>query len=595
MAKHRRRTSFTLPALLALALGAACERTPSGPAGPGPAASVRIDTPAPTTLCDTDMVVVRASVLDASGNVLPNETVVWKSLVPEVIAVSSSGHLLAHESPFINPREARIVASVASNPSLTDTTTAYLMHYARFVYLAPNVVLPPPGTGAPAPRIFGQLASLAVGESAALHATGYMIACCSSTRFPTYDSASVDQAPRWISRSPDVATVDANGVVTGRGNGVATIVVETRGQLLRDSGVVVVQTPTWRFARVSPDANSCGLTTDSTAACWGSNLPVTSVSSAGAVVGSRFPAVSISGILKFRSLTTGSAFACGITTDGVTYCWVTSGSSMFGIASAQYVPVAFGGDLRFATVQSGDGYACGLTADGVLYCWGNNSSGQLGDGTTVSRSTPAPVYGDLRFTAVTAGTATCGLAVSGDSYCWGFGGSGQLGNGGTDNKSTPTLVVTNQRFTQLAAGGNSVCGQTAAGLLYCWGINLDGELGDGTTTNRTTPVPVAGGNVFTSFTMGESIGCGLLAGGQALCWGYNHYGSVGDGTFVSVRSTPTAVSGGLRFTSIESGSLRTCGLAGGVWYCWGDNTTGAMGINQMYSVSTPAKLAAVSP
>jgi len=54
---------------------------------------------------------------------------------------------------------------------------------------------------------------------------------------------------------------------------------------------------------------------------------------------------------------------------------------------------------------------------GVLL--GRQLLGQLGDGTTAGRTTPAAVAGGLRFAAVTAGSFhTCGLTTSGTAYCW---------------------------------------------------------------------------------------------------------------------------------------------------------------------------------
>src|SRR4051812_1299568 len=42
-------------------------------------------------------------------------------------------------------------------------------------------------------------------------------------------------------------------------------------------------------------------------------------------------------------------------------------------------------------VAAGYAYSCAIKTDGTLWCWGSNGSGQLGDGTTTSRETPAQV------------------------------------------------------------------------------------------------------------------------------------------------------------------------------------------------------------
>src|SRR5438552_18535504 len=80
-------------------------------------------------------------------------------------------------------------------------------------------------------------------------------------------------------------------------------------------------------------------------------------------------------------------------------------------------PVTF---LTFGTVSPGDAHTCGITTDGTSYCWGDNSDGQLGDGTTSDRSTPAAVPGGLSFITVGAGYRhTCGVTNAGAPYCWG--------------------------------------------------------------------------------------------------------------------------------------------------------------------------------
>ena len=85
----------------------------------GSAAAIRIETRSPSTLADSDMVVMRASVIDGAGNVLPSATVSWKSLSPQTIDVSKDGHLIGKVNS--GGREAKIVATVSSKPFLSDT------------------------------------------------------------------------------------------------------------------------------------------------------------------------------------------------------------------------------------------------------------------------------------------------------------------------------------------------------------------------------------------------------------------------------------------------------------------------------------------
>ena len=54
------------------------------------------------------------------------------------------------------------------------------------------------------------------------------------------------------------------------------------------------------------------------------------------------------------------------------------------------------GGLAFAALDASTQHPCGLTQDGVAYCWGSDSYGQLGDGqhgTTVFQTAPVKVLG----------------------------------------------------------------------------------------------------------------------------------------------------------------------------------------------------------
>jgi alpha-tubulin suppressor-like RCC1 family protein len=78
----------------------------------------------------------------------------------------------------------------------------------------------------------------------------------------------------------------------------------------------------------------------------------------------------------------------------------------------------------------------------VLHCWGRNVAGQLGDGTTASRTSPQTVGGGLYAWAVLAGyNHACAVTWEGPTYCWGSNTFGALGDGTTTSTNIPVRVV----------------------------------------------------------------------------------------------------------------------------------------------------------
>jgi alpha-tubulin suppressor-like RCC1 family protein len=54
-------------------------------------------------------------------------------------------------------------------------------------------------------------------------------------------------------------------------------------------------------------------------------------------------------------------------------------------------PVPVAGGHEFVQISAGRAHTCALTPDRIMYCWGRNLFGELGDGTTTDRLTPAKV------------------------------------------------------------------------------------------------------------------------------------------------------------------------------------------------------------
>lgn len=258
-------------------------------------------------------------------------------------------------------------------------------------------------------------------------------------------------------------------------------------------------------------------------------------------------------------------------------------------------------DLVFVSLSVGAHHTCGLTRYGDAYCWGSNVRGELGNGTTISSSTPTLVAGNLAFASVSAGySQTCGVTISGKGYCWGYSYIFTDSSGvscsypsvnGLQQCRSPVRIpdgVISTPIASVTAGYLYSCVMSSIlGTVYCWGTNHEGELGVGDTLNAAAdPRLVTGGLMLFSVTAGPanpSVGsgtCGLTFTGEAYCWGDNGLGQLGIGMtsgpelcgshLEPCSATPLPVAGGLSFRSISSSGVRACGITvEGAPYCWG--------------------------
>jgi hypothetical protein len=154
---------------------------------------------------------------------------------------------------------------------------------------------------------------------------------------------------------------------------------------------------------------------------------------------------------------------CGITNGGVLKCWGVGGLVGDGTMMVRTTPVAIGvANADAVCVDTPN--TCAHLSSGEIACWGE----WVGDGTKDLRT--SPVYLPLSGVAqVAVGVEfTCARLANGTVQCWG-GNDGELGDGTTISRTLPAPVLNVSTAVDLAAGTGHACVVLQAGAVQCWG------------------------------------------------------------------------------------------------------------------------------
>mgnify|MGYP001375899781 CR=1 FL=1 len=271
--------------------------------------------------------------------------------------------------------------------------------------------------------------------------------------------------------------------------------------------------------------------------------------------------------------------ACGLSVEGALYCWGSTNP-----AAKQRVPTLVENfDSGVSTIAVGGVNVCAIK-NGALYCVGPNSWGQLGDGTTETRTVMTPVVGmesgvtDVavigEITGHFADTYHACAVKNGEAYCWGSNSVKQVANTSVATYYVPQKVAgLPGTVTKVAVGttaGTSFSCAIADNQVYCWGSNSNGQLGQGDLIDRATPTLISAlGSNVTDLDASMHFAC-AVADNVPYCWGNNQYGQLGTGNKTR-QTSPVAVAGMPNANRLDVGQYAVCAEYDNRWSCWGEN------------------------
>ena len=346
-------------------------------------------------------------------------------------------------------------------------------------------------------------------------------------------------------------------------------------------------TKTWK-SLVSQNFHTCGLASDDTVSCFGSNAY--GQLGDGSTSDSSSP-VQVKNLSGVTQVSAGGFHSCAVVSGSVK-CWGRNSDGQLGdgTTTASSTPITVSGVSGAVAVSCGTYHTCALLSGGTVTCWGDNAFGQMGNGAVSGdQLTPTAVASLSGVTAVTsAGWHSCVIA-GGGVKCWGLNDFGQIGTGST-NESEPTpLSVAVSGVVSLSAGDGHTCAALSGGSAKCWGRNDYGQLGTGNTTDSNTPVNVSGLSSAVEISAGFVHSCARVSDGTLRCWGYDGNGGLGNGAPLSDSLVPVSVTGiNTAATIVASGGLFGCSvLTDGSGRCWGYNAFGQLGDGTTTQSSSP--------
>jgi alpha-tubulin suppressor-like RCC1 family protein len=217
------------------------------------------------------------------------------------------------------------------------------------------------------------------------------------------------------------------------------------------------------------DGHTAAIKTNGTLWTWGNNA--TGQLGSNNTTSRSSPAQTVSGGANWKQVACGNDFTAVIKTDDTLWLWGNNTSGQLGDNTRTHrsSPVqTIAGGTNWKQVSCGNTMAVAIKTDGTLWAWGNNIGGRLGDNTTVDKSSPVQtIAGGTNWRQVSAGKVnfTSAIKTDGTLWTWGTNSQRQLGDNTTINKSSPVQTIAGgNNWSQVSAGWEHTAGITGGSL-----------------------------------------------------------------------------------------------------------------------------------
>lgn len=321
------------------------------------------------------------------------------------------------------------------------------------------------------------------------------------------------------------------------------------------------------------------------------------------------------GSSSWTAVAAGNIASLALRSGGTLWSWGRNNTGILGQndLTNRSSPVQIGTSV-WSVISMGASHAAAIRQGGTLFTWGQNNVGQLGDNSVIARSSPVQI-GTSSWTAVSATGGSTGagntwaLRSGATLFGWGSNSVDQVGDNTTLSRSSPVQLGTSSwsLVSGRAYSGGAILQNS---LLYVWGWNSFLQLGlanefpgggarspvllGNNLLNVSSPVQI-GSSSWTAVTTGSRISSAIRSGGTLFTWGYQGTaGFLGEPNAAPILNNTTQRSpvqlGTSSWTAVATAGSTMALRSGGTLWSWGTNGFGQLGLNDTIARSSPVQV-----